>query len=135
MQYTTRPETGTTTLHSDGTVTMWNVYTQTWERGSPSDRLLASLESDARDRVMRHMGICKAVYWVSADKQCSLCLATSQDYEVDPHIDALVQVARAEAESMALHFEEGDTLVVYEQIGGSLQGEIKKTLWTEDAIQ
>ena len=135
MQYTTRPETGTTTLHHDGTVTMWNVYTQTWERGNPSDRLLETLESDARDRVLRHMGICKAVYWVSADKQCSLCLATSQDYEVDPHIDALVQVARAEADYMELQFAEGDTLVVNGQRGGVLDGDITKTLWTEDAIQ
>ena len=55
MQYTTRPTTGTTTLHRDGTVTMWNVYTQTWARGCPSDRLLATLESDVRDKVMRHM--------------------------------------------------------------------------------
>lgn len=48
-----------TKFHRDGTVTVWNVYTQQWERtGRPSDRVLASLESKERERVIRHCGIC-----------------------------------------------------------------------------
>lgn len=46
-----------TTFHRDGTVTVWDVYTQSWVRTSrPSDRILASLSSE-RDRVIRHCGI------------------------------------------------------------------------------
>lgn len=45
-----------TRFHRDGTVTVWNVYTQQWERtGNPSDRVLASLETQERRRVMRHV--------------------------------------------------------------------------------
>lgn len=44
-----------TTFHRDGTVTLWNVYLQSWERAArPSDRVLASLETNERARVVRH---------------------------------------------------------------------------------
>jgi len=44
-----------TTYHRDGSVTLWNVYTQDWERtSSPSDRVLSSLDADERRRVTRH---------------------------------------------------------------------------------
>ena len=47
-----------TTYHRDGTVTVWDVYTQTWTRtGRPDDEVLASLDSDERDRVIRHCGL------------------------------------------------------------------------------
>ena len=49
-----RPKTGRTTYHRDGSVTVWNVYTQTWTRTyKPSDELLASLGTE-RDRVICH---------------------------------------------------------------------------------
>lgn len=44
-----------TTYHRDRTVTIWDVYRQSWRRTSrPSDAVLASLSSDERARVMRH---------------------------------------------------------------------------------
>lgn len=44
-----------TTYHRDGSVTVWNVYTQSWTRtGRPSDRVLASLRPAERERVVRH---------------------------------------------------------------------------------
>ena len=47
-----------TTYHRDHTVTVWNVYTQQWERTDrPSDRVLASLSEPERARVMRHCGL------------------------------------------------------------------------------
>jgi hypothetical protein len=47
-----------TKFHRDGSITVWNVYTQSWERTSrPSDRVLASLEPKERDRVRRHCGL------------------------------------------------------------------------------
>lgn len=45
-----------TTYHRDGSVTIWNVYTQSWLRTSrPSDRLLSSLMFEERERVTRHI--------------------------------------------------------------------------------
>lgn len=44
-----------TTFHRD-TVTVWNVYTQTWMRcpaGQISDSVLASLLSPERERIVR----------------------------------------------------------------------------------
>jgi hypothetical protein len=47
-----------TTYHRDGTITVWNVYTQQWERTSrPSDRVLSSLDQRDRDRAIRHCKI------------------------------------------------------------------------------
>ena len=47
-----------TTFHRDGSVTVWNVFTQQWLRTSwPSDRVLASLGESERARVIRHCGI------------------------------------------------------------------------------
>jgi hypothetical protein len=47
-----------TTYHRDHTVTLWNVYTQSWMRTSrPSDRVLASLTPRERARVLRHCKI------------------------------------------------------------------------------
>lgn len=44
-----------TTYHRDRTVTVWDVYKQQWLRTSdPSDRVLASLSTSERDRVMLH---------------------------------------------------------------------------------
>ena len=41
--------------HRDGSVTLWDVYTQSWQRGtSLSDRVSASLTTSERDRVERH---------------------------------------------------------------------------------
>ncbi len=42
------------TYHRDGTVTYWNVYTQTWQRIAAeriSDRVLASMTQAERDRI------------------------------------------------------------------------------------
>lgn len=46
-----------TRFHRDGTVTVWNVYTQSWDMrtGSPSDRVLASLPTEERERVIKHL--------------------------------------------------------------------------------
>lgn len=50
------PQRGNTVLHRNGEVTLWDVYTQQWVRGSdPSDQLLASLDADERDRVLAHL--------------------------------------------------------------------------------
>jgi hypothetical protein len=47
-----------TKYHRDHTVTVWNVYTQQWERTSrPSDRVLASLSDQERQRIQRHCRI------------------------------------------------------------------------------
>lgn len=47
-----------TTYHKDGSVTLWNVFTQQWLRTRrPSDEVLASLPKEERRRVMRHCGI------------------------------------------------------------------------------
>jgi hypothetical protein len=46
------------TYHRDATVTIWNVYTQSWLRtGRPSDRILANLDDRKRERVIRHCQI------------------------------------------------------------------------------
>jgi hypothetical protein len=46
-----------TTYHTDGTVTLWDVYQQQWVRtDAPSDRLLASLDWRERERVLAHLG-------------------------------------------------------------------------------
>jgi|OM-RGC.v1.035304505 hypothetical protein len=51
-----RPKSGKTTFHRDGSVTLWDVYTQTWARHDRfSNRVLASLDSDERERVIRHL--------------------------------------------------------------------------------
>ena len=43
------------TLHRDGTVTVWNVYTQTWQRvRSLSDPVSASLPRSERDLINAH---------------------------------------------------------------------------------
>lgn len=44
------------TYHRDGSVTLWSVHMQQWIRTRrPSDEALASLSSDARGRVLRHI--------------------------------------------------------------------------------
>ena len=55
MQRTERPRTGQTVLHRDGTITTWNIFHEQWERGAPSDRVLASMGTDERARVLRHV--------------------------------------------------------------------------------
>ncbi len=54
---TDRPRTGNTTYHRDGTVTTWNVYSQEWERGIPSDEVIASHSSEEQDRIIRHCAV------------------------------------------------------------------------------
>lgn len=45
------------TYHRDGTVSFWNVFSQTWERtGNPTDQDLATMDHDVRERVLRHVG-------------------------------------------------------------------------------
>ena len=44
-----------TTFHRDASVTIWDCYRQQWHRtANPSDKLLATLGSDERERVMQH---------------------------------------------------------------------------------
>lgn len=59
------PTTGTeptmnafkTKFHRDATVTLWDVYTQSWERTSrPTDAQLAALPAAERERVQKHVG-------------------------------------------------------------------------------
>jgi hypothetical protein len=46
-----------TTYHPDGTVTFWDVYAQEWvTTDKPSDRQLASLDWQERERVLAHLG-------------------------------------------------------------------------------
>lgn len=46
------------TYHRDGTVTLWNVYTQQWERlRRPSDSVLGSLNCKDRARVIKHCNL------------------------------------------------------------------------------
>jgi len=53
-----RPRSGKTTLHRDGSVTLWNIYENRWERHeTPPWRLLVTLGDDEKKRVMRHMGV------------------------------------------------------------------------------
>lgn len=45
-----------TDYHSDGTITIWDVFAQQWvHTNQPSDRVLASLSTDERDAVLRHL--------------------------------------------------------------------------------
>ena len=45
-----------TKFHSDATVTLWDVYTQSWTRtASPSDAQLAALPAAERARVQKHV--------------------------------------------------------------------------------
>lgn len=55
---TTTQDLYATTYHTDGTVTVWDVYSQQWLRriGRPNDRILASLSPEERERVIRHCG-------------------------------------------------------------------------------
>ena len=44
------------TYHRDGSVTLWDVYLQNWVRTSrPSDQVYASLSTEERARVTRHV--------------------------------------------------------------------------------
>lgn len=47
----------TPTLHRDGTVTFWSVYSQTWRRrvGQVENRELAAMSPEERARVLRHL--------------------------------------------------------------------------------
>ena len=59
-----------TKYHRDSSVTIWNVYSQQWQRTSyPSDNVLASLSDKERERVIRHCGIRKLADQAEA-KQC-----------------------------------------------------------------
>ena len=45
-----------TKFHRHGTVTIWDVYTQSWRRTRDvSDRVLASLSADEKERVQLHI--------------------------------------------------------------------------------
>jgi hypothetical protein len=60
MNTTTRPTTGRTTYHRDGTVTLWDCLTQRWRRGlDPSAELLATLTEPGRSRVRKHTALAK----------------------------------------------------------------------------
>jgi Zn-finger protein len=55
MKIETRPRTGKTTYHRDGTVTIWDCVQQSWVRGNnPSDALLATLDNEERERMIKH---------------------------------------------------------------------------------
>lgn len=44
-----------TTFHLDGTITVWDCYSQSYTRTSaPSARLLATLSDEERSRILRH---------------------------------------------------------------------------------
>ena len=73
----------------------------------------------------------KAVYWVSADKQRSICLALSDD---DVSDDALILDARSESESIGLVLGDGDTFELVMQSGDALDGVLMDVLYTESAI-
>lgn len=55
MKPTIKPSYGTT-LHKDGTVSYWNVFTQQWERthaGNIPDDVIASLPTADRPRIAK----------------------------------------------------------------------------------
>lgn len=55
MTRTTRPRSGRTTFHRDGTVTTWDCIAQAWVRGTdPSAQLLSTMGERERARVIRH---------------------------------------------------------------------------------
>jgi hypothetical protein len=57
MNRTTRPNTGRTTYHRDGTITTWDCIAQAWIRGAdPSAALLGTMDVRERARVIRHTG-------------------------------------------------------------------------------
>lgn len=44
-----------TIFHRDKTITVWNIFTQSWLRtNNPSDRLLSSLNEQERNRILKH---------------------------------------------------------------------------------
>ena len=46
-----------TKFHRDATVTLWDVYTQSWERtGRPTAAQLAALSPAEREQVQKHVG-------------------------------------------------------------------------------
>jgi hypothetical protein len=50
-----------TKYHRDGSVTFWNIFTQTWQRRSASrisDEILSSLSSAERTRIARMAARC-----------------------------------------------------------------------------
>lgn len=59
MTRTTRPAHVTSpanvVCHRDGTITLWSCHRQQWQRGIPTDRDLAELDSDNYDRVQHHL--------------------------------------------------------------------------------
>lgn len=58
MTYTTRPATGRTTFHRDGTITIWDCFARQWLRGdNPSDLLLSTCDDKERARIIRHTGL------------------------------------------------------------------------------
>lgn len=53
---TTRPKSGKTTYHRDGTVTLWDCIQQSWVCGSrPSAELFATFSESQRTQVMAHL--------------------------------------------------------------------------------
>lgn len=59
---TARPATGRTTYHRDGTVTLWDVLTQSWRRlRRVPDAVLATLDGQERERVIRHTAVADPV--------------------------------------------------------------------------
>jgi hypothetical protein len=51
-------DTFETKFHPDGTITVWNVYTQQWLKTSkPGDAILASLSPGDREKVIDHCKI------------------------------------------------------------------------------
>jgi len=56
MNTTTRPTTGNTTYHRDGTITVWDCIQQQWVRGdNPSDDLLATMPRYERSAAIAHL--------------------------------------------------------------------------------
>ena len=90
MRPTDRPTTGRTVLHRDGTITTWNIFREQWERGTPSDRVLASMDVEERCRVLRHLkpfsstlySVCTPIallwYGMAHSGQCALENARSE---------------------------------------------------------
>lgn len=55
MEASTKPNYKTT-YHKDGTVSYWDVFSQSWERSDAaeiSDRILASMSQPERDRIAK----------------------------------------------------------------------------------
>lgn len=68
------------TLHRDGTVTLWDVYAQAWVRTTrPADRDLAAMDHAERARVEEHLSRFDPADGVEVDEDLDGCAYCGDD--------------------------------------------------------